>query len=194
MTYCIYTWFVTKRCRMLSSCIPMLPVPTRVRFLHLESKPPSFVHICTLLFVPFVSTFYYVSYYGEAANLASKVVIPPPVPWALSSVRAGPHYSLLSLLAFRLHSLVLHSPVLVSLSYCRLQPYLPGPQSSRGCVLLSTRSTLFPIISFPRRWRQNIVPTCPQFRTERQHVVQSHWDCERLVQKVVLYIQQLMVF
>lgn len=109
---------------------------------------------------------------------------PPPLPWALSSVRAGPHYSLLSLLAFRLQSLVLHSPVLVSLSCCGLQPYLPGPQSSRGCVLLSTRSTLFPIISFPRRWRQNIVPTCPQFRTERQHVVQSHRDCERLVQKV----------
>lgn len=39
--------------------------------------------------------------------MPSKVVPPPPPPLPVSSVRAGPHYSLLSLLALRLQSLVL---------------------------------------------------------------------------------------
>ncbi len=123
-------------------------------------------HIHSLSFGPLVSTLYYVSDSGEAAKLPSKVVTPPPLSpslavWTVLATRAGLHYSLLSLLNLRLQSLVLHFPVPVALSCCGLQPYLPGPQSSCGCVLLSTLSTLFPIIFFPLRWRQNILPTCP---------------------------------
>lgn len=38
----------------------------------------SHLQICSLSFVPFVSRFSHVSYYGEVANLPSKVVIQPP--------------------------------------------------------------------------------------------------------------------
>lgn len=98
---------------------------------------------------------------SNAANLTSKVVVASVLPPALclgvlavSLVRAGLHYSLLSLSALRL----------LALSCCRLQPYLPGPQSSRGCVQLSTRSMLFQTISFPQRRWQNTVP--PQLEQE----------------------------
>lgn len=38
------------------------------------------------------------------------------------------------------------------LSCRKLQPYLFGPQSSCGCVVLSTLNMFFPITSFPRQW------------------------------------------
>lgn len=129
----------------------------------------------------FVFTFHYVSYYAEEPNLHSKVVfhanlyfpVSPSLPvWEVSSVRAGPHYSLLSLLALRLQSLVLHFPVPDSLSCSGPEPYLSNTQSSRGSVLLSTRSTLFPIASFPRGAGRTLCTLAPAIRTKTQHEVQ----------------------
>lgn len=87
----------------------------------------------------FVFTFYRVSYCRMAANLPSKVVIPLlPV----SSVRAGPHYSLLRLLALRLQSLILDSP---SLSLpVMLQAQALSPRSTKlpwMCTAIHTRQT-----------------------------------------------------
>lgn len=153
------------------------------RFLPSVLKPPS------RLFIILFFAFYRVSYCRMAANLPSKDVIPLlPV----SSVRAGPHYSLLRLLALRLQSLILDSP---SLSLpVMLQAQALSPKSTKlpwMCTAIHTRQTLPNISS--HCWWQNIVPTCPQFRTERHNLAQSHWECKSLVLTFVLYIQ-LMLF
>lgn len=70
------------------------------------------LQMCSLSFVPFVSTLYYVSYYGKAANLPSKVVIPvlllsfPPPSGSLGSILGESWPSLLSAVSFGLKAAV----------------------------------------------------------------------------------------
>lgn len=72
----------------------------------------SHLQICSLSFVPFVSSFYNVSYYGEAANLPSKVVIlplflsSPLLSGSLGSILGESWPSLLSAESFGLKAVV----------------------------------------------------------------------------------------
>lgn len=144
-------------------------------------------------FVPFVSTHSATSAMMERQLICPARLLSPPFHFSLGTVLSKSWRSLLSAESVGLKAAVSCPPfptIGLSLSRCGLQPYLPAPQSSCGCVPQSTRSTSFPIISLPRRRRRNIAETCPQFRTERQRVAQSHWDCKRLRQKVVLCIWQ----
>lgn len=112
---------------------------------------------------------------------------------AVSSVRTGPHYSLLSLLALRLQCAVLHSPVPLS---CH----------AVGSSLISlVHKAPVDVCRYPLEARcfqsspshvgegRTLCQLAPTIRTERYYVLQSCCACERLGQMAVLNMQQLMV-
>lgn len=98
-------------------------------FQHKYAQSQSHLPICSVLFVPSPS------HITMSSTMERQLIcpprLPPTLPWAVSSVRAGPHYSLPILLALRLQCLVLHSPASVS----RVLPWAPA---------LSPRSTKLP--------------------------------------------------